>query len=70
MIVHLPQHLVTLFVGGALCVAFVLVAATLVSAMEKGRGGPGTVPLWEAFFGTCMIFGVFYGVGWLALRYL
>ena len=70
MIVHLPHHLVTLFVGAALCVIFFLVAATLETAMEKSRGGPGTVNSGESIGAACIAFGAFYGVGWLAMRYL
>lgn len=66
--VQLPMPLVTLFIAGILCISFVGVMAVALmleghSASEHG-GVAGSVVV------AGMVFGVFYGVGWLALPYL
>ena len=62
MTITLPQHLVTLLVGGSLCMAVVGVFAFYLAATEQ-KGA-------EAFVATVATFAAFYGVGWLVLRFL
>lgn len=68
MAAALPSHLVMLFVGGVLCVAFVGVFVAIYSFEQKTSGGYASVP--GALLGTVIAFGLFYAVGWMAYRFL
>lgn len=66
--VQLPVPLVTLLVGGLLCASFIGVMALVLVLQEQSTPGRGSIA--GSAMVAAMVFGVFYGGGWAALRFL
>lgn len=66
--IQLPMPLVALFVGGLLCASYVGVAALVLAFQEHASPGSGSIA--SSALVAAIVFGIFYGVGWAALRYL
>lgn len=66
--VQLPMPLVALLVGGLVCASFVGVMALILVLREQNAPGGGSVA--GSAMVAAIVVGVFYGVGWAALRFL